>query len=83
MPSREGIAEPGLREQERRPEPEPADGQDRAGQVPRPEERLVPAGRRGDRLAADAIAEEQPCRSPRRAGTSRRRSRHWSSRATA
>ena len=56
---REAVAEARPAEQERRPEAEPAGRPDRAGQVPGPVQRLVPAARRGQRLAAGADAVEQ------------------------
>src|SRR3990170_151254 len=55
---REGIPEPRAVQEECGAEAEPAGGPDGPGQVPRPVERLVPAGRRGDRLAACSDAEE-------------------------
>ena len=56
---REGIAEPGPSQEERRAQPEPAGGPDRPGEVPRPVERLRPAVRRRERLAAGGDPEEQ------------------------
>ena len=56
---REGVAEPGPPQEDGRPEPQPAGGPDGAGQVPGPVQRLVPAGRAGDRLAAGGDPVEQ------------------------
>ena len=61
---REAVAEPRLAQQVRGPEPQPAGRPDRAGQVPGAIERLVPAARRGDRLAAGADAVEDHAERP-------------------
>ena len=62
---REGIAEAGLPEQERRAQAEPADRPRRSGQVPRPVQRLVPPAEGGDGLGGGRDAEEEHADAPR------------------